>query len=744
MEAEFVALDKCAEEAEYLRQFLEDIPRWPKPLPLLKGRAGFLAGMCLPGIETPEKLLVHDKKLEIQDGHSAQAAGISVVTTIWLRKKNMGRRRLSFAALDSTNLSLVFAFIIYSLLSLPCCKAASPSSCGNIQNISCPFTLKGDHQKCNASFFTYELSCINNRTTLYLLPDRHLYYVESISYGNFSIRVVDPGLQRDNHSSLPIHSIGDYELSRQGSQEPLSELNQPVTMIECPSPVISTRYINITSPNSSSSALVFGRKLVYSYAYVVTGSLDISELEDDCRINKVAWVSLRSPFSKVFNNFSEIHSAMVYGFELPWSYFYCLKCEAAFNENFFCYTYELDHRSWVCETQQRNSQDCNPLHLSSYHLSISCTGHNLHVIAETLRSKETQEVFGEEDIKEIQFIKASLVFVFVYIFKGITRARRRHLSMYDTIEDFLQSQNNLMPIRYAYSDIRKITNNFRDKVGEGAFGTVYKGKLRSGHLVAVKILGKSKATGQEFINEVATSGRIHHVSVVELIGFCFEGPKRALIYEFMPNGSLEKYIFRKEGTEEEIVSLSWEKQVESTTYIENFNPVISDFGLAKSYATDDSIVTLTAARGTMGYMAPEMFYKNIGGISYKADVYSFGMLLMEMAGRRKNLNPFVDHVSQIHFPSWVYDQFSEGKELEIEDVTEEERKLVKKMIIVALWCIQMKPTERPSMNKVIEMLEGNVEQLVMPPKPFLYPQQEDPAEIDNIIHSSSNLLQAEE
>ncbi|WOG89793.1 hypothetical protein DCAR_0209032 [Daucus carota subsp. sativus] len=328
-----------------------------------------------------------------------------------------------------------------------------------------------------------------------------------------------------------------------------------------------------------------------------------------------------------------------------------------------------------------------------------------------------------------------------------------------------------MPIRYSYSDIKKLTNNFKDKLGEGGFGTVYKGKLRSGLLVAVKILANSKATGKEFINEVATSGRIHHVNVVELLGFCFEGPKRALIYEFMPNGSLEKYIYSKEGTEEEVVPLSWEKIYKISYKVatgidylhrgcdmqilhfdikphnilldENFNPAISDFGLAKLYATDHSIVTLTAARGTMGYMAPEMFYKNIGGISYKADVYSFGMLLMEMAGRRKNLNPFVDHISQIHFPSWVHDRFSEGKELEMEDVTEEDRKLVKKMILVALWCIQMKPSERPSMNRVIKMLEGDIEQLVMPPKPFLYPQ-EDTTEIDNPIHSSPNLLPDED
>ena len=86
--------------------------------------------------------------------------------------------------------------------------------------------------------------------------------------------------------------------------------------------------------------------------------------------------------------------------------------------------------------------------------------------------------------------------------------------MFDSIEGFLRSQNNLLPIRYSYSDIKKMTEGFRDKLGEGGYGSVYKGKLRSGTLVAVKILSKPKADGQEFINEVATIGRIHHVNVV--------------------------------------------------------------------------------------------------------------------------------------------------------------------------------------------------------------------------------------
>ena len=322
------------------------------------------------------------------------------------------------------------------------------------------------------------------------------------------------------------------------------------------------------------------------------------------------------------------------------------------------------------------------------------------------------------------------------------KCRRRHLSMYNAVEEFLQSQNNLMSIRYSYPEIRKITKGFMEKLGEGGYGFVFKGKLQSGRLVAIKMLGMSKANGQDFISEVATIGRIHHVNVVQLIGFCAEGPRRALIYEFMPNGSLDKYIFPRDGS----IPLSIEKTYKISLGVargieylhrgcdmqilhfdikphnilldENFTPKVSDFGLAKLYPVDDSIVSLTAARGTLGYIAPELFYKNIGGVSYKADVYSFGMLLLEMANRRKNFNEFADHSSQIYFPTWVYEQVSKGNEIVMEDATEEEKKTIKKMILVALWCIQMKPSDRPSMNKVVEMLEGE-ECLQIPSKPFL-------------------------
>ncbi|KAI9077559.1 hypothetical protein K1719_040491 [Acacia pycnantha] len=304
-----------------------------------------------------------------------------------------------------------------------------------------------------------------------------------------------------------------------------------------------------------------------------------------------------------------------------------------------------------------------------------------------------------------------------------------------------------MPIRYSYKEIKKMTNNFKIKLGQGGFGSVYKGKLLSGPYVAIKMLGTAKTNGQEFISEVATIGRIHHVNVVRLIGYCVEGSKRALVYEFMSNGSLDKHIFLKEGD----FTLSYEKIYEISLAVahgivylhqgcdmqilhfdikphnilldENFIPKVSDFGLAKLYPVNDSIITLTIARGTLGYMAPELFYKNIGGVSYKSDVYSFGMLLMEMTSKRKNSNPNAEHSSQAYFPFWIHDQFSEERDIEMEGATEEEKNLAKKMFITALWCIQLKPHDRPSMSEVIKMLEGRSESLEIPPRPSFYPDE---------------------
>ncbi|XP_058088049.1 rust resistance kinase Lr10-like [Magnolia sinica] len=316
------------------------------------------------------------------------------------------------------------------------------------------------------------------------------------------------------------------------------------------------------------------------------------------------------------------------------------------------------------------------------------------------------------------------------------------------VEDFLKDYKALMPTRYSYADIKKITNGHCQKLGQGGSGCVFKGKLSNGDFVAVKVLNKSSDCTDAFINEVATMGRIHHVNVVSLLGFCSEGHKRALVYEFMPNGSLEKFIYTKGARAN---GLGWEKIYEIALGISrgiwylhqgcniqimhfdikphnilldsNFNPKISDFGLAKS-CSKESTISIMAARGTLGYIAPELFSKSFGSVSCKSDMYSYGMLILEMVGRRKNDDVDVENPSQVYFPAWAYDQLRQWKKLGQGEMTKNEEEIVKKMAIVGLWCIQMNPAHRPSMNMVVQMLEGSLDSLQMPPKPFVSPHRD--------------------
>ncbi|KAJ9164290.1 hypothetical protein P3X46_023886 [Hevea brasiliensis] len=626
--------------------------------------------------------------------------------------------------------SYPISFFLF-LVSVTCCakkihRCDKPPSCGNLQNISYPFGIEGDPNNCGDP--NYLLTCENNNTVLKFSSGIY-YYVHAIHYDNRTIRVVDAGLQQGNCTSLPLFPFKfddfSYYINRLHLYYPYEWWSsEKVTFMNCENPVNSPFFLK-TAPCvdqvfTSNYSLASPNKNKHSYSYVVFGDVELAEIPDLCRVDLAVAVSSINCDKNC--SYLDIFEELLYGFEFSWHDIYCKECEG---KGYCIFNHDYSEVSGC-------SASFNFLYMMLYLAYIL--------------------IFYVFPILVLRCICGTPCIATFLIIKW----RRRHLSMYDKVEDFLRSNNNLMPIIYSYSDIKKMTRGFKDKLGEGGFGSVYKGKLASGRTVAIKILGKSKANGQEFINEVATIGRIHHINVVRLIGFCAERSRRALIYEFMCNGSLEKYIFS--GKKE--VALSCERMYEISLGIargieylhrgcdmqilhfdikphnilldENFTAKVSDFGLAKLYPTEDSIVSLTAPRGTMGYMAPELFYKNIGGISYKADVYSFGMLLMEMAGRRKNLNAFAQHSSQIYFPSWVYDQLLMAKNIEIEDATEEEKKIIKKMMIVALWSIQMKPCDRPSMNRIVEMLEGEVESLHMPPKPFLSPQE--PRQLDAEIN----------
>ncbi|XP_042483734.1 rust resistance kinase Lr10-like [Macadamia integrifolia] len=254
--------------------------------------------------------------------------------------------------------------------------------------------------------------------------------------------------------------------------------------------------------------------------------------------------------------------------------------------------------------------------------------------------------------------------------------------------------SNISPTRYSYSQLKKFTNKFSSKLGEGGYGTVYKGIIHRNGVkipVAVKLL-KSKQSQKQFMNEVATVGNVHHNHLISLLGYCAQGDKRALVYEFMENGSLDKYIYTSRKEEGETGHTSTfqplsHKQMHAIAletgrgilYLHqgcrnrilhcdikphnvlldsNFTAKVSDFGLARMIDKYHNHVSLTRAQGTPGFVAPEIWLKNYGPVTEKSDVYSYGMLLLEMVGGRKNYDLEVndESISQVYFPIWAFNK----------------------------------------------------------------------------------------
>ncbi|KAL7610745.1 hypothetical protein Lser_V15G11770 [Lactuca serriola] len=343
----------------------------------------------------------------------------------------------------------------------------------------------------------------------------------------------------------------------------------------------------------------------------------------------------------------------------------------------------------------------------------------------------------------VGFVTILLVVITIHFVRKLTW---RIKTKKDVNVEFFLENHEFLAKRYTYLQVKRMTNSFEVKLGQGGFGSVYKGALSNGSLVAVKILSESKGNGEDFINEVASVGRTSHVNIVSLVGFCFQGHQRALIYEFMPNGSLEKFIYNQGFLSDS--QLAWEKLHEIAIGIargleylhsgcntrilhfdikphnilldKDFSPKISDFGLAKLSPEKRSMISMSLMRGTPGYIAPELFSRIFGQVSHKSDVYSYGMMILEMVGGRKNVEVGVDHTSEIYFPHWIYKKVELNEELRLHtSMSEGEKEMVRKMIIVGLWCIQTNPLNRPTITKALEMLEGELESLEIPPKPYL-------------------------
>nr|XP_027076891.1 G-type lectin S-receptor-like serine/threonine-protein kinase LECRK3 [Coffea arabica] len=317
--------------------------------------------------------------------------------------------------------------------------------------------------------------------------------------------------------------------------------------------------------------------------------------------------------------------------------------------------------------------------------------------------------------------------------------RRNQVWAYKLVSQFRNAEfvENVAPRAFTFAELEQATNEFREELGRGAFGAVYKGILPDCEkVVAVKKLEKVLAEGEkEFQNEITVIGKTHHRNLVRLLGYCLDGAKRLLVYEYMSNGSLADVLLKPENHP------SWDERIkiardiargvlylheECETQIihcdikpqnilmdENRCPKISDFGLAKLLKRDQTR-TYTTFRGTKGYVAPEWYRKM--PVTVKADVYSFGIVLLEIICCRKSLDWSFSE-DQAVLEDWAYQCFKAGElyklvgDQEVVDMRKLER-----MMKIALWCIQDEPALRPSMKKVLLMLEGTVD-IPDPPSP---------------------------
>uniref|UniRef100_A0ACD5ZP11 Uncharacterized protein n=1 Tax=Avena sativa TaxID=4498 RepID=A0ACD5ZP11_AVESA len=296
-----------------------------------------------------------------------------------------------------------------------------------------------------------------------------------------------------------------------------------------------------------------------------------------------------------------------------------------------------------------------------------------------------------------------------------------------------------LPCKFSFEALAAATDDFQCVAGRGSSGTVFRGILDDGTQVAVKRIDRgagAEHADREFKAEVSAIAGAQHVNLARLIGFCLGSP-RFLVYEYMEHGSLDGWIFPCADDRHQRRCLPWARRYQvavdvakALAYLhhdcrakvlhldvkpenilldDGFRGILSDFGLAKQAEKEQSRV-LTTVRGTVGYLAPEWLLD--AGITEKSDVYSYGMVLLEMVAGRRCLRKEEDG-GWSYLPKIAVEMAREGRVMEVVDerlvtgcVDQAEEAAVRRAVHVALWCAQEKAGARPSMARVVDMLEG--------------------------------------
>ncbi|XP_020098677.1 G-type lectin S-receptor-like serine/threonine-protein kinase RKS1 [Ananas comosus] len=300
---------------------------------------------------------------------------------------------------------------------------------------------------------------------------------------------------------------------------------------------------------------------------------------------------------------------------------------------------------------------------------------------------------------------------------------------------------------FDFDTLENSTNNFSDenKLGEGGFGTVYKGQLSDRLEIAVKRLSARSGQGLvEFKNEIQLIAKLQHRNLVRLLGCCIQGEEKILIYEYMPNKSLDFFLFDQtrgglldwqkrftivEGIAQGLLYLHKHSRLRiihrdlkaSNILLDcKMNSKISDFGLARIFGSNETQANTNRVVGTFGYMSPE--YASDGLFSVKSDVFSFGVLLLEIVSGKRNAG-FHQYGNHLHLLGYAWELWKEGKWFELID-----QKLgdsfetceILRCIHVALMCVQENASDRPTMSNVIMMLSSDSTNLPDPKQPAYF------------------------